>query len=84
MAIITKIFCDICEKECHPKRHGEVVGCIVKMNAKAETQEMVFGGQYCEEDIEKIIGFIGGLKNDKSRTDNTGAKLTNKGKSGSK
>ena len=77
------ITCDLCGKECHPKRHGEVAGAVLKMNPKGEMQEMVFVGQYCEEDIAKVIGFIENLKNEQPRTD-TGVKLTNKGKSGSK
>ena len=48
----------------------------LRMNAKAEMQEMVFVGQYCEEDIAKVIGFIENLKNEQSRASNTGVKRT--------
>jgi len=68
MTKIIKIFCDLCEKECHSVRFGIVSGCILKLNEKGEMQNMVFEGHYCEDDIRKIIGFIEKLKNGQRKT----------------
>lgn len=66
MVRIIKTYCDICKKECHQKRYGEVAGCALRMNEKAEMQEMVFVGHYCEMHIAEIIRFIEGLKENKN------------------
>ena len=58
MTIITKIFCNICLKECHLKRYGVVSGCVLRMNDSIEPKEMIFEGHYCEEHISDIIKFI--------------------------
>jgi len=60
---ITKVFCDLCEKECDKMRFGVVSGCVMKMTDKGQPGNMVFEGHYCEDDMGKIIGFIESLKN---------------------
>ena len=64
MTKILKVFCDLCEKECHNIRFGVVSGCIVKMNEKGEMGNMIFEGHYCEDDIGKVLRFIEKLKDE--------------------
>ena len=55
---ITKVFCDICDKECDKRLFGVVSGCVAKMDETGAFKEMVFEGYYCSEDIVKILEFI--------------------------
>ena len=57
---ITKVFCDICNKECDTRLFGVVSGCLAKMDETGAFKEMVFEGYYCSEDIAKILEFIHG------------------------
>lgn len=61
---LTKIFCDICDKEFPPQEYCFLTGQIIKVNTELKPEVLGIEGHYCGEDTHKIIEFIASLKNE--------------------
>ena len=65
MTQVTKFYCDTCLKEIDVKDGmADFRGVIVKMTAKLEKENFTFGGNYCSECAEVILGFIAKFKDE--------------------
>lgn len=63
--IETKIFCDVCGKECQPQEgKGTFGGVITRMNVNLERQPYQFMQDYCSSCAELVLSFINDLRED--------------------
>ena len=75
-----KYFCDVCEKECVPADGmSTLTGIIAKMNKELKKEAYKFGGDYCAEDSEIILGFIATFKEEKKNESARPVKQTEHG-----